>query len=49
MRVENLSAEANNKMLVELYFEKWGGPVENTIILPLEQAAIITFKNEEGK
>lgn len=49
VRVENLSAEANNKMLLELYFEKWGGPVEETIILPLEQAAIITFKNEEDK
>ncbi|KAA0703895.1 Poly [ADP-ribose] polymerase 14 [Triplophysa tibetana] len=49
VRVENLSAEANNKMLLELYFEKWGGPVEESIIVPLEQAAIITFTNEEDK
>ncbi|KAI7793217.1 protein mono-ADP-ribosyltransferase PARP14-like [Triplophysa rosa] len=49
VRVENLSAEANNKMLLELYFEKWGGPVEETIIVPLEQAAIITFTNEEDR
>ncbi|KAA0703894.1 Poly [ADP-ribose] polymerase 14 [Triplophysa tibetana] len=49
VRVENLSAEANNKMLLELYFEKWGGPVEETIICPLEEAAIITFNNEEDK
>ncbi|XP_073730303.1 protein mono-ADP-ribosyltransferase PARP14 [Misgurnus anguillicaudatus] len=46
IRVENLPSDAN-KMLLELYFEKWGGPVEETITLPMDQAAIITFKNEE--
>lgn len=50
VRVENLPAEANNnKMLLELYFEKWGGPVEKVITIPSEQAAIIIFKEEEGK
>ncbi|XP_048033781.1 protein mono-ADP-ribosyltransferase PARP14-like [Megalobrama amblycephala] len=50
VRVENLPAEANNnKMLLELYFEKWGGPVEEVITIPSEQAAIITFMEEEAK
>ncbi|XP_056103819.1 protein mono-ADP-ribosyltransferase PARP14-like [Rhinichthys klamathensis goyatoka] len=50
VRVENLPAEANNnKMLLELYFEKWGGPVEEVITIPAEQAAIITFQEEEAK
>ncbi|XP_065146256.1 uncharacterized protein [Paramisgurnus dabryanus] len=48
VRVENLPSDAN-KMLLELYFEKWGGPVQETITLPMEQAAIIKFKNEEDK
>nr|XP_055063231.1 protein mono-ADP-ribosyltransferase PARP14-like [Misgurnus anguillicaudatus] len=48
IRVENLPSNAD-KMLLELYFEKWGGPIEEIITLPMEQAAIITFKNEEGK
>uniref|UniRef100_A0A672S0R9 Poly [ADP-ribose] polymerase n=1 Tax=Sinocyclocheilus grahami TaxID=75366 RepID=A0A672S0R9_SINGR len=50
VRVENLPAEANNnKMLLELYFEKWGGPVVEVITIPSEQAAIIIFKEEETK
>ncbi|XP_056103818.1 protein mono-ADP-ribosyltransferase PARP14 isoform X2 [Rhinichthys klamathensis goyatoka] len=49
VRVENLPAEANNKMLLELYFEKWGGPVEEVITIPAEQAAIVTFQEEEAK
>uniref|UniRef100_A0A8C1YZA2 Poly [ADP-ribose] polymerase n=1 Tax=Cyprinus carpio TaxID=7962 RepID=A0A8C1YZA2_CYPCA len=50
VRVENLPAEANNnKMLLELYFEKWGGPVEKVITIPSEQAAMIIFKEEEAK
>ncbi len=50
VRVENLPIEAsNNKMLLELYFEKWGGPVEEVITIPSEQAAFITFKEVEGK
>ncbi|RXN29685.1 poly [ADP-ribose] polymerase 14-like protein [Labeo rohita] len=50
VRVEDLPVEANNnKMLLELYFEKWGGPVEEVITIPSEQAAIITFKEEEAK
>ncbi|ROL54453.1 Poly [ADP-ribose] polymerase 14 [Anabarilius grahami] len=50
VRVENLPTEANNnKMLLELYFEKWGGPVEEVITIPSEQAAIITFMEEEAK
>ncbi|XP_016340067.1 poly [ADP-ribose] polymerase 14-like isoform X4 [Sinocyclocheilus anshuiensis] len=50
VRVENLPAEANNnKMLLELYFEKWGGPVVEVITIPSEQAAIIIFKEEEAK
>ncbi|RXN11597.1 poly [ADP-ribose] polymerase 14-like protein [Labeo rohita] len=50
VRVEDLPAEAsNNKMLLELYFEKWGGPVEEVITIPSEQAAIIIFKEEEAK
>jgi len=35
-------------MLLELYFEKFGGSVEEVITIPAEQAAIITFKEEEG-
>jgi len=35
-------------MLLELYFEKWGGPVEEVTTIPAEQAAIITFEEEEG-
>ncbi|XP_026129258.1 poly [ADP-ribose] polymerase 14-like isoform X3 [Carassius auratus] len=50
VRVEDLPAEANNnKMLLELYFEKLGGPVEEVITIPAEQAAIIIFKEEEAK
>ncbi|RXN29688.1 poly [ADP-ribose] polymerase 14-like protein [Labeo rohita] len=50
VRVEDLPAEANNnEILLELYFEKWGGPVEEVITIPSEQAAIITFKEEEAK
>ncbi|XP_052423134.1 protein mono-ADP-ribosyltransferase PARP14 [Carassius gibelio] len=50
VRVEDLPAEAkNDKMLLELYFEKQGGPVEEIITIPAEQAAIITFKGEEAK
>ncbi|XP_051767284.1 protein mono-ADP-ribosyltransferase PARP14 isoform X17 [Ctenopharyngodon idella] len=50
VRVENLTDEAStNKMLLELYFEKWGGPVEEIITNPSEQAAIITFKEEEAR
>ncbi|XP_016383980.1 poly [ADP-ribose] polymerase 14-like [Sinocyclocheilus rhinocerous] len=48
VRVEDLPAEAT-KMLLELYFEKWGGPVEEVITIPSEQAAMITFKEEEAK
>ncbi|XP_073672142.1 protein mono-ADP-ribosyltransferase PARP14-like [Paramisgurnus dabryanus] len=48
IRVENLPSDAN-KVLLELYFEKWGGPIEEIITLPMEQAAIITFKNVEDK
>ncbi len=40
---------ATNKMLLELYFEKWGGPVEEVITIPSDQAAFITFKEVEGK
>ncbi|KTF86262.1 hypothetical protein cypCar_00021683 [Cyprinus carpio] len=47
VRVEELPAEAT-KMLLELYFEKWGGPVEKVITIPSEQAAMITFKEEEA-
>ncbi|KAK9968212.1 hypothetical protein ABG768_002547 [Culter alburnus] len=48
--VENLTDKASkNKMLLELYFEKWGGPVEEIITIPSEQAAIITFKEEEAR
>ncbi|XP_026129256.1 poly [ADP-ribose] polymerase 14-like isoform X1 [Carassius auratus] len=50
VRVEDLPAEANNnKMLLELYFEKWGGPVKDVIIIPEEQAAMVIFKEEEAK
>ncbi|XP_043106140.1 protein mono-ADP-ribosyltransferase PARP14 [Puntigrus tetrazona] len=49
VRVEDLPPEANNKMLLELYFEKRGGPVEEVVIIPEEQAAMITFKEEETK
>ncbi|XP_059394821.1 protein mono-ADP-ribosyltransferase PARP14-like isoform X1 [Carassius carassius] len=50
VRVEDLPAEVNNnKMLLELYFEKWSGPVEEVITIPAEQAAIIIFKEEEAK
>ncbi|XP_067289789.1 protein mono-ADP-ribosyltransferase PARP14 [Pseudorasbora parva] len=50
VRVENLPAEANNnEMLLELYFEKQGGLVKEVITIPSEQAAIITFKEEEAK
>ncbi|XP_059401193.1 protein mono-ADP-ribosyltransferase PARP14-like isoform X5 [Carassius carassius] len=50
VRVENIPAEANNnKMLLDLYFEKWGGTVEEVIKIASEQAAIIIFKEEEAK
>ncbi|KAL1266725.1 hypothetical protein QQF64_002400 [Cirrhinus molitorella] len=50
VRVENLPAEANNnKLLLELYFEKWGGPLEEVITIPSEQAAMVIFKEEEAK
>ncbi|XP_067290157.1 protein mono-ADP-ribosyltransferase PARP14-like [Pseudorasbora parva] len=50
VRVENLPAEANNnEMLLELYFEKYAGPVEEVKTIPSENAAIITFKEEEAK
>ncbi|XP_073770751.1 protein mono-ADP-ribosyltransferase PARP14 isoform X2 [Danio rerio] len=50
VRVENLPAEINNKnILLELYFEKLGGPVQDVFTIPSEQAAIITFKEEEAK
>uniref|UniRef100_A0A671M0P1 Poly [ADP-ribose] polymerase n=2 Tax=Sinocyclocheilus anshuiensis TaxID=1608454 RepID=A0A671M0P1_9TELE len=46
VRVENLPAEANNnKMLLELYFEKWGGPVEEIIKIPSEQARVLKREN----
>ncbi|XP_051540548.1 protein mono-ADP-ribosyltransferase PARP14-like isoform X2 [Myxocyprinus asiaticus] len=48
VRVEDLPAEAN-EMLLELYFQKWGGPVEDIITVPSEKAAIMTFKKEEAK
>ncbi|TRZ00262.1 hypothetical protein DNTS_003714 [Danionella cerebrum] len=38
-----------NKLMLELYFEKLGGPVEDVSIIPLENAAIVTFKDEKGK
>ncbi|XP_051973987.1 protein mono-ADP-ribosyltransferase PARP14-like isoform X2 [Xyrauchen texanus] len=46
VRVEDLPAEAS-KMLLELYFEKWGCPQE-VITVPSEKAAIITFKEEKA-
>ncbi|TRZ00261.1 hypothetical protein DNTS_003714 [Danionella cerebrum] len=49
VRVENLPSSANSNMFLELYFEKHCGPVEQVIAIPSEQAAIITFKNEEAK
>ncbi|XP_051540797.1 protein mono-ADP-ribosyltransferase PARP14-like isoform X3 [Myxocyprinus asiaticus] len=47
VRVEDLPADAS-KMLLELYFEKWGCPQE-VITVPSEKAAIITFKEEKAK
>nr|XP_017213521.2 poly [ADP-ribose] polymerase 14 isoform X1 [Danio rerio] len=48
VRVEDLPAEAN-EMLLELLFEKWGGPIQQIDTIPSEHAAIITFKDEEAK
>ncbi|XP_062864237.1 protein mono-ADP-ribosyltransferase PARP14-like [Trichomycterus rosablanca] len=48
VKVENLPPQSNNEWL-ELYFEKWGGDVENITIIPEEQAAIVTFEEQEAK
>ncbi|KAL6472150.1 hypothetical protein MHYP_G00183380, partial [Metynnis hypsauchen] len=48
VKVENVPAEAS-KELLHLYFERWGGQVEDIITSPEEQAAIVTFHSQEGK
>lgn len=49
MRVDNVPADAiTNKELLELYFDKWGGPVEKIITNPEEKTIIITFRSQNG-
>lgn len=48
IKVENLPPQHSVEVF-ELYFEKWGGDVEKISILTEEQAAIVTFKEQEGK
>lgn len=49
MRVDDVPADAVvNKQLLELYFEKWGGPVEKISTNPEENSIIITFCSEDG-
>lgn len=47
IKVENLPAVCANDFL-ELYFDKWGGAVEKLDTIPDEQAAIVTFHDQEG-
>ncbi|XP_017345057.1 protein mono-ADP-ribosyltransferase PARP14 [Ictalurus punctatus] len=47
IKVENLPAECANDFL-ELYFDKWGGAVEKLDTIPDEQAAIVTFHDQEA-
>ncbi|XP_026883853.2 protein mono-ADP-ribosyltransferase PARP14-like isoform X1 [Electrophorus electricus] len=48
IKVENLTAQSNNKHLLELYFERWGGDVARVDTMPEENAAIVTFQNPEA-
>lgn len=48
VKVENLPAQCPEDLL-ELYFDKWGGMVERIDTIPNEQAAIVTFHDQEGK
>ncbi|XP_036451402.1 protein mono-ADP-ribosyltransferase PARP14-like [Colossoma macropomum] len=47
VKVENVPGEAN-KDLLQLYFERWGGQVEDIITSPEEQTAIVTFHSQEA-
>ncbi|KAL6472152.1 hypothetical protein MHYP_G00183400 [Metynnis hypsauchen] len=46
VKVENLYGEVSADLL-EVYFEKCSGLVENITMIPEEQAAIVTFHSEE--
>ncbi|KAL0994160.1 hypothetical protein UPYG_G00118530 [Umbra pygmaea] len=46
VRVENLTTAMPEEML-DLYFEKWGGPIKDITMIPEEQAAIVTFQSTE--
>uniref|UniRef100_A0A3B4D6N2 PAR14-like first RRM domain-containing protein n=1 Tax=Pygocentrus nattereri TaxID=42514 RepID=A0A3B4D6N2_PYGNA len=48
VKVESLHGEVSADLL-EVYFEKCTGLVENVTMIPEEQAAIVTFHSEEGK
>ncbi|KAL6472153.1 hypothetical protein MHYP_G00183410 [Metynnis hypsauchen] len=49
VRVDNVPADAvTDEDLLELCFEKWGGPVEAISSVPAEQAAIITFQSPDA-
>ncbi|XP_017345055.1 protein mono-ADP-ribosyltransferase PARP14 isoform X2 [Ictalurus punctatus] len=49
VRVDNVPADAiTNKELLELYFDKWGGPVEKIITNPEEKTIIITFRSQNA-
>uniref|UniRef100_A0AAR2JBB2 Poly [ADP-ribose] polymerase n=1 Tax=Pygocentrus nattereri TaxID=42514 RepID=A0AAR2JBB2_PYGNA len=49
VRVDNVPADAvTNKDLLDLYFEKWGGPIETISSIPEKQAAIITFRSPDA-
>ncbi|XP_053501931.1 protein mono-ADP-ribosyltransferase PARP14-like [Ictalurus furcatus] len=48
VKVENLPAQCPEDLL-ELYFDNWGGMVERIDTIPDEQAAIVTFHDQEGK
>lgn len=47
VRVESMTPAVVKDML-EIYFDRWGGTVEDVIMIPEEQAAIVTFKQPEG-
>lgn len=47
--VENVPDDViTNKQLLELYFDKWGGPVEEISTNPEEQTIIVKFRSQDG-
>ncbi|XP_060765229.1 protein mono-ADP-ribosyltransferase PARP14-like isoform X2 [Neoarius graeffei] len=47
--VENVPDDViTNKQLLELYFDKWGGPVEDISTNPEEQTIIVKFRSQDA-